>query len=75
VRIFHAARRCVLQISAGALAAALQRIQDSDDEFDDDEDLGGGYDADSICAYVSLPVAACSSHDFLGEISNTSLSL
>lgn len=37
------------QISAGALAAALQKMKDSDDEGDDeDEDLGGGYDADSI---------------------------
>ena len=37
------------QISAGALAAALQRMRDSDDEDDgDEEDLGDGYDADSI---------------------------
>ncbi len=38
-----------LQISAGVLAAALQRMKDSDDEGEDDEeDLDGGYDGDSI---------------------------
>ena len=26
----------------------MQRMQDSDDEVDDDDDLGGGYDADSM---------------------------
>ncbi len=38
------------QINAGALAAALQRMKDSDDEDDDEEeDLGAGYDGyDSI---------------------------
>ncbi|GAX76291.1 hypothetical protein CEUSTIGMA_g3736.t1 [Chlamydomonas eustigma] len=38
-----------VQMSAGVLAAALQRVQDSDDEEDDeDEDLGAGYDGDSL---------------------------
>ena len=51
-----------LQISAGALAAALQKMKDSDDEGDDeDEDLGGGYDADSIYGAedVSPPCSHC----------------
>lgn len=37
-----------LQISSGALAAALQQLADSDEEGDESDEDAGGYDADSI---------------------------